>query len=138
MEVRELFKLVRSEKTEVMIVREQIEELRMSLLPTAIRYDKDNVQSSPDNKTEKIMAKVDEYERKLQGRLLALLEHQSEAYDYIVKLEVPEQRQVLQLYYLGKEKLYWYEVAKIMNVSEKRLYQIQSEAFESLDNIRVN
>ena len=63
--VRELLQSVRAEKLEIVILREQIEELKMSLLPGAIRYDKDKVQTSPDDQMSAVMEKVDDYERKL-------------------------------------------------------------------------
>jgi hypothetical protein len=104
--VRELLQSVRAEKLEIVILREQIEELKMSLLPGAIRYDKDKVQTSPDDQMSAVMEKVDDYERKLKHRLLSLLDKQSQASELIMELDDSLQRQVLQLYYLDKDRLY--------------------------------
>lgn len=42
-----------------------IESLRSTLLPGAIRYDKDRVDTSPQDNMTEIYAKIDEYERQL-------------------------------------------------------------------------
>lgn len=133
--VRELLQSVRAEKLEIVILREQIEELKMSLLPGAIRYDKDKVQTSPDDQMSVVMEKVDDYERKLKHRLLSLLDKQSQASELIMELDDSLQRQVLQLYYLDKDRLYWDDIATMMGYTKRRLYQIHGEAIEKLETL---
>ena len=49
-----------------------IAELRSCLLPGAIRYDADKVQSSPGDQLSEVMAKIDEMERQV-GASLAVM-----------------------------------------------------------------
>jgi hypothetical protein len=50
------------------------DELESCLLPAAIRYDKDKVQTSPDDTISKIVAEISELETQMKAILLAKAE----------------------------------------------------------------
>lgn len=47
--------------------RETIEELRNSLLPAGIRYDRDRVQTSPEDPILRVESRIDELEREVES-----------------------------------------------------------------------
>ena len=56
---------VRGYDNRIVRLQNTIDALRLNLLPGAIRYDKDRVQTSPQDSTTEIFAKIDEYEREV-------------------------------------------------------------------------
>ena len=124
---------IRSERLEVVQLQETVDELIYSLLPSGIRYDTLKVQTSPDDQMARVMAEVDEYERKIREHLAKLVDRQNVAFAYVSALEKSDYRQVLTLYYLTGERLTWHQVADKMDLSEQRIYQLHNEAIEELE-----
>ena len=125
---------IRSERMEVDYLLDMVEELRTSLLPSGINYDKINVQTSPDSDPMlDVLEKIEKYENKIKEHLQGLLENYNNASQLIMMLEKPEHRQVLCLYYLDKSRLKWSDVAARMNYSEQRIYQFHNEAITILE-----
>ena len=58
-------------------LRRHIEELRLSLLPSGIRYDKDKVQTSPLDQMLEALSEIDHYERKRLKVVKALIDTRS-------------------------------------------------------------
>lgn len=81
-------------------------ELESCLLPSAIRYDKDKVQTSPRDHLSKICAEIAEEEKniiRLQNRKAGLIE---EIDGTIEKLPCNEEKTVLSLYWIGQMKMH--------------------------------
>lgn len=133
MTAKEYLQRIRSERLEVVQLQETVDELIYSLLPSGIRYDTLKVQTSPDNQMARVMAEVDEYERKIREHLSKLVDRQNVAFAYVSALEKSDYRQVLTLYYLTGERLTWHQVADKMDLSEQRIYQLHNEAIEELE-----
>ncbi len=117
-------------KQEIRRLEETIEELRSCLLPGAIRYDRDSVQTSPSNQLEETVAKIDEMERRLerlrQERAALIIEVNAT----IDKLEDPVERSVLTFYYVNRYKPE--EVAELIGYSERWMYKVKKEAVMKL------
>lgn len=128
MTAKDYFQRIRSERLEIEQLQDTIEELRYSLLPSGIRYDKIKVQTSADDTILKVYAQVDELEHKIKDHLQKLVERMNVVYDYIGRLEKSEHRQVLTLYYLNANRPTWPVVADKMSYSEQRIYQLHNEA----------
>lgn len=60
--------LMQIRRKEIIIRRKetQRDELRACLLPGAVRYDRDKVQSTPTDKMSDVMARVDELDREIE------------------------------------------------------------------------
>lgn len=65
-EGRRFFGEVRRAESAIRRKTLEVEELRASLLPSAIRYDKDRVQTSPSDPLPDVMARIDELEREIR------------------------------------------------------------------------
>ena len=135
-QVKSFLQSIRSERLEIEYLSNLVEELRTSLLPSAIRYDKVSVQTSsdPDPMTD-IISKIDKYEQKIRKNLEALISRYNEATELVMSLDKTEHRQVLYLYYLSQTRLTWFNVAEKMDYSEQRIYQLHNEAIDILQRI---
>lgn len=117
MDVLRLFKKVRAERAEVLAIQQQINECRLTLLPSGIRYDTDRVQTSPSDMMLEVAARVDELERKNAVHIAQLTEDLIKATDIIYAVETPEYRQLLTLRYLTGNRTSWESIANTMGYS---------------------
>lgn len=136
--VKAYLQSIRSARMEIDYLSDKVEELRTSLLPSGIRYDKINVQTSPDgDQMTSILCKIEDYEAKIRELLQVLLDDYNGAAEMIMTLEKSEHRQVLWIYYLDKDRPKWPEVAQRMQYSEQRIYQLHNDAITILECKRV-
>lgn len=132
--VKTYLQSIRSARMEIDYLSDKVEELRTSLLPSGIRYDKINVQTSPDgDQMTDIFCKIENYEGKIKELLQVLLDDYNGAAEMIMTLEKSEHRQVLWIYYLDKDRPKWPEVARRMQYSEQRIYQLHNDAITILE-----
>ena len=127
---------VRNEQKEINIIRSLMWQAEMDLLPSGIRYDKDSVQSSPEDhmletvsRYSKDMAK---YRRQLERHLRAIAPKRSRAIALISRLDDPVQRQVLELFFLDARRLTMQQVADEMVYSVRQTYNIYQAALKRL------
>ena len=136
MTAKEFLQSIRMERMEVDHLSDLLEELRTSLLPSAIRYDKIDVQVSlPDDPMAETYAKIEEVETKIRDHLTGLVKKYDQAANMILQLEKTEHRQVLQLYYLSSSRVKWHDVADKMFLSEQRIYQLHGDAIKEAEKI---
>ena len=110
-----------------------IAELRSCLLPGAIRYDKDRVQSTPGDQLGETMAKSDEMERQvedLKAERSALIIRVN---NMIEKLENDIERAVLTEWYINRTKPS--RIASNISYSERRMYHYKKEGVKHLAEI---
>lgn len=111
----------------------QIEELESCLLPQGIRYDKDKVQTSPEDTLSKVAAKILALEKLrtqlTRERALLLLEIQ----DALDQLESEQERIVLEAYYLSRMTMR--DIAEMINYSIRSVYTFRKRGLEKLANI---
>lgn len=117
MDVLKLLKRVRAERTEAFSVQEQINELRLTLLPSGIRYDTDRVQTTPTDKMLETVSKLDELERKQAAHLARLTEDLITATEIVNSMPTSEYRQVLLMRYLTGNRTSWETIAGTMGYS---------------------
>ena len=125
---------VRDEQGEINIIRQQIAQAELALLPSGIRYDRDKVQASPDDPMMRLAVKLDRYEAELRKHQAALLTKRTKAFRMVSRLTDSTQRQVLELYFLGERRLRMWEVAKIIGYSEQSTYRIYKDALRNLES----
>ena len=97
------------------------DELESCLLPAAIRYDKDKVQSSPEDPMSKIVAEVMELEKEMKRVQLNKSRQIAKIDKAISQLESDEERTALTMRYINRKAVK--EIAEEMGYSEARIYQ---------------
>lgn len=96
---------VRGYDNKIKRLERTIESLRYNLLPGAIRYDKDRVDTSPQDGMSELFAKIDVYERELVeecGNRASAVIKVDEALN---KMRDTKERIILKEYYIGKVSL---------------------------------
>jgi len=106
------------------------DELESCLLPAAIRYDKDKVQTSPEDPMAKIMAEINELEKemvKVQRKKFIQLEKIERT---INALGSDEERTALTMRYINRKPIA--EIAEEMGYSEPTIYRFMRQGGNNL------
>lgn len=129
-EAEELFKNIRYIRREIYILERKQANIRESMLPSGIRYDKDQVQTSPEDPMLKFAERISEAEELRQKRIAKLREDSALAQRILNDMPTAKYRMLLELRYIegGIDYRYsWSEIAFEMNYVEdyvrKELYQ---------------
>lgn len=134
MTVKQYLYSVRDEQKEIEELDDRIRELRMSLLPGAIRYDKDKVQSSPEDALSRRTAEVVDYEQELADRMRMLTLKRQKAQEMIDTLEDSRERQALGLYFLSIGRPSMTKVAEKMGYTQRQTFRFYVSGLEHLQN----
>lgn len=127
---------IRDERQEIRELRERIGDLEMSLYPSGIRYDKDNVQSSPaQDRMSETVAKIADYEEMLQKRLDWLAERQQKAQWMINQLQSSLERQILNLFFLSARKTRMDDIAGIVGYSKRTTYRYYQSGIRHIEEV---
>ena len=119
---------IRLERREIKILENKIKEKRFELLPGAIRYDVDRVQSAPEDRISELVVELNEYEEHLKALSKAMYRKQTQAITAIASIPSSEQRQVLEVYYLSPENLTWDDVATELSYSRRAVLNYHGDA----------
>lgn len=106
------------------------DELESCLLPGAVRYDKDVVQTSPEDKFSEIAAKVVDLEKEIRQ---LQLEKRRMIYTVgmaIEQLDDEAEKTVLSAFYVGRIPMI--DIAEIVHYSLRRTYDIRRNAIGHL------
>lgn len=109
------------------------EELRSCLLPGAIRYDKDRVQTSPQDKVSEIIAKVDELERMIEDLRTEKAMLVIEIGDKVELLTDDNEKTVLAEFYIGRVPMA--KVAADINYSIQHAYRLRKRGVQHLGEV---
>lgn len=127
---------VRDDITDINALNAQIEEIWLSQLPSGIRYDRERVQTSPDDQMIKAAAKVDELAAELNEELTKLQAKRREAKRMIGRLKKANHRKVLRLYFLDIRLLTMQDVADEMHYTLRWTYKLYKKALKELEEVR--
>lgn len=112
-------KRIRDERRELISIRMHKEDVRLSLLPGAIRYDKDRVDSSPDDPMIKMIERLEAIEAKEDACVEELITDIELANEVITAMTVPEHKTLLRLRYIdGDRPMHWKDIASEMGYTE--------------------
>ena len=144
MDVEVLFRNIRDTRREIAILERQEDYIRLSMLPGAVRYDKDNVQSSPEDPMLKFAERISEVEELRQKRIEKMSEESVLVQQILADMPTSTYRMVLELRYIEggiNHRYSWSEIAFEMNYSEdyvrKELHDAAlEEAQEIYDKIK--
>ena len=110
--------------------RDELDALRYKASGTgAIRYDKDHVQTSPQDFLSMAMDDIIRIEKEIEERETVAEELKGEAYATIRMIKQADQRIVLEWYYLNG--LSMVDTATRMNIAERTAYYLREDALES-------
>lgn len=111
----------------------QRDELRACLLPGAIRYDRDRVQSTPTDKMADVIARVDELDREIERLKLEKAQAIIEISDVIEKLDNDKEKAVLTAFYIKAASME--AVAGIVCYSVRHTYLLRKQGVEHLKEV---
>lgn len=106
------------------------DELESCLLPAAIRYDKDKVQSSPEDPMSKIVAEVLELEKEMKEIQLKKSRQISRIDKAISSLESDEERTALTMRYVNRIPVT--DIAEAMGYAEPTIYKFMNQGGEQI------
>nr|DAE46731.1 MAG TPA: Protein of unknown function (DUF1492) [Caudoviricetes sp.] len=136
MELNETYDfLMQIRRKEIIIRRKEMQrdELRDCLLPGAVRYDRDKVQSSPTDKMADVMARVDELDREIEQLKLEKAQAIIEISDIIEKLDNDKEKAVLTAFYIKAASME--AVAGIVCYSVRHTYLLRKQGVEHLKEV---
>lgn len=127
--------LMQIRRKEIIIRRKEMQrdELRACLLPGAVRYDRDKVQSTPTDKMSDVMARVDELEREIEQLKLEKARAIIEISDIIEKLDNDKEKAVLTAFYIKAASME--TVAGIVCYSVRHTYLLRKQGVEHLKEV---
>ena len=107
MDAKTFFRAIRLERKEIRILNEKIYAREMDLLPSGIRYDKDNIQTSIEDTMTAKLAELGDFEQKRKDLLKTLSARQAQAIEIISRIPDTKQRQVMEIYYFDTSNPTW-------------------------------
>ena len=132
-EVYEFLTMPKKTKLQIRSKQMQIEDLRLQMLPGAVRYDKDIVQSSPEDPMMKFIVRVDELERAIEGLKQRYVDEQKMISEAIEMLEDEREQVVLIGRYVSGDS--YDEIAAELFLSVGRVFQIHRSAVDNMVDI---
>lgn len=127
--------LMQIRRKEIIIRRKetQRDELRACLLPGAVRYDRDKVQSTPTDKMSDVMTRVDELDREIEQFRREKATLVIEISDAIEKLEDDNEKTVLTEFYIARAPMT--QAADAINYSVRRAYDFRKRGVIHLGEV---
>lgn len=136
MELNEIYDfLMQIRRKEIIIRRKEMQrdELRACLLPGAIRYDRDRVQSTPTDKMADVIARVDELDREVEQLKHEKAQRILEISNAIEKLEDDTEKVVLTEFYIARAPMS--QVAETIHYSIRRAYHFRKAGVTHLGEV---
>lgn len=136
MELNETYDfLMQIRRKEIIIRRKetQRDELRACLLPGAIRYDREKVQSTPTDKMADVIARVDELDREIEQLRREKASLVIVISDAIEKLEDENEKTVLTEFYIARAPMT--QAAYAINYSIRRAYDFRKRGVIHLGEV---
>ena len=136
-EVREYFCEIRDEQAEVEHLIEMITKRRASLLPSGICYDKDKIQTSPEDSLAKAGAEIADMTDLLDAKIIDLRHRRGHAERLVEGLKRAKEREVMRYYYLDSigTRNTWDVVSLCIGYNKRQTARIHSAALENIAEI---
>lgn len=123
-------------KRDIRRINERIEDCRIMMLPSAIRYDTDKVVSSPSDPMLKFAEKLDELEAQQKKLLDEYIGARDVLLNMVDRLDDSRQKDIIQTRYMNDQK--FYQVAESLGYSESQIFRIYADAIDNLEMMIVN
>ena len=126
--------VLRNKENELHDMRLELEALQYRASGAgAIHYDKDHVQTSPDDYLAMAMADIIALEKKIAAGESRVEKKKGKAYAIVRQMEQPDHRTIIEWYYLNG--LSMLETAAKMNIAERTSYYLRDDALESFGKL---
>lgn len=111
------------------------QELKACLLPSGIVYDKDRVQTSPEDSVARVMAEVADLDKQIED-----LQHRRafrilEVSQLIDKIDDLREATILDAYYLGQRSMA--EIAEHLHYSLQHVYRLRGSGVEKMRKMLI-
>lgn len=106
------------------------DELESCLLPSGIRYDKDKIQSSPEDQISRIVARINELEHKMNAVQLAKSKRIEEIDKAISAIKSEEERTALTMRFINRLPVSY--IAEQMGYAEPTIYKFMNQGGEQI------
>ena len=113
-----------------------VEEIRHSLEPQAIRYDKDKVQSTPEDPMAQMMVRLDAKREKIEQLKIHRAEVMLEIDRVLCQLEDEEEQMVLTHWYLFRENAE--TVSESVPCSVRTMYKLKASGLGHVEDLLQN
>ena len=130
-ELYEVLNKPRWTKIRIATKRAQIENIHEMMLPSGIRYDKENVQSSPSDPMMKFVEKLSDLESSLQELEKSYTDQYTKVENLIKKINDARLEEILTLRYLVG--LNPRDIAKSMGYAESWVHKLHRDAIKDLE-----
>lgn len=110
-------------------------ELRSCLLPSGITYDKDPVQTSPEDSMVRIMAEVDELDQQIDTLRRSMAAEILRISRVIDQMDDPREATVLDAYYLGRKSMQ--EIADHLHYSTRHVYRLRDDGVAKMSQMSI-
>lgn len=117
---------IRKIENEIVKLQLQHDELQSCLLPKAITYDGDRVQTSPEDKMLEIASRVLDMEKEIRDLKQRKAKHIVEVNNAIARLDNDTEQVILLGFYVGR--LSAYKIADLVHYSVRGVYKAKHRA----------
>ena len=117
-------------KSQIVVAEKDLADLRLSMYPSAVRYDTDKVQSSPTDPMARYAERVDELQRRIKQLQIQYLEARDEIANVAVHLEY-KQQEVIMLRYVARCS--WRMIAFELGCTEDWVFKLHRKAVKNLE-----
>ena len=124
---------LKSLDSDIKAVELEIERLMAVATKMTTNYDPINVSSTPRNKLEEVIIKMDEYKANLSKYLLNYLDRKNECLNKVQKIEISTLRTILIYYYFQNMTLE--QTAEAINKSYQWTYELFQDALDAYCDI---
>jgi len=110
------------------------ENLRLSMYPSAVRYDTDKVQSTPVDPMPRYAEKMDELQTRINKLWIQLNDAQDDIIDKMLKASyqlTPIEQDVIVLFFIGNKTVRW--IGFELGRTERGIYKIRKRAMRKLE-----
>ena len=118
---------------DIQSVEDEIERLMAIATKMTTTYDPVNVESTPKNRIEEAIAKIDDYRERLSKLLLEIIDYKNKCLDKIEQIEPKSLQRILLYYYFQNKTIE--ETAELMGKSVRWTYEIYNMALEKYSEI---
>lgn len=121
-------------KSEIRRAEAEQDNLRLSMYPSAVRYDTDKVQSSPVDPMPRYAEKMDELQTRIKRLWLQLNDAQDDIIDKMLKASIqltPIEQDVIVMFFIGGNTAR--RIAFELGRTERGIYKIRKRAMRKLE-----
>ena len=117
-------------KAQILIAEKDLADLRLSMYPSAVRYDTDKVMSSPTDPMPRYAERVDELQRRIKDLQHKYLDARDDIANVAIHLQYKEQ-EVIMLRYVAQCS--WRMIAFEMGCTEDWVFKLHRKAVRTLE-----